>query len=199
MSLRRSALNTTGILLLALAVFYTSRFWPTQLPLLPTAQDAATAALPDYSITNFHAVDLDETGRIRYELTAESLVHYPQPPRATLVMPEVVFFRHVRDPDSPVAEPWQLTALAGELAEDGNRMELVGDVRVVRAGTDGSEGMAMETGRLTVLGNEEVAVTDDAVILRSALASLSGVGMRVDLRKGQMHLQSRVRGHYDPR
>ena len=99
--LGRSLWNTVGMLLLAIAVFYSMRYWPQRL--LPTEPDTAASREPDYGIENFHAVDLDETGHLRYELTATHLVHYATPERAELAEPEMVFYRNAT-PDDPDAD-----------------------------------------------------------------------------------------------
>lgn len=204
----RSVWNTFGMLVLALAVFYSMRYWPQRLPLIPNEADTAVSKEPDYSISDFHAIDLDETGRLRYELTASHLVHYQAPERADLVAPEMVFYRNrtTDDTDASTApvEPWQLTAARGRIAEGGERLDLEGDVKVARAGYDENDPrngmrMTLETQHLTVFGKQEVATTDSPVRLVADRSQLDGIGMQIDLKKGQMHLLSQVRGHYVPR
>ncbi|MFP5440746.1 MAG: LPS export ABC transporter periplasmic protein LptC [Gammaproteobacteria bacterium] len=216
---RRRLFNVLGILLLGVAVSHSLKYWPQRLPLMPAEQDTAASNEPDYRITNFHAIDLDENGRLRYELTAEQLTHYPQPERAELTAPQMVFYRNTSadtgasttgtdapasQQQQPVAvDPWQLTAVRGSIADGGDRLDLEGDVRVSRAGTGGDRpgdmGMTLETARLTVFGKQEVATTDSPVFLNGDRAQLHGVGMQIDLKKGQMHLLSQVRGYYVPR
>ncbi len=223
MSLRRGVLNTTGMLTLAVAVFYSLEYWPQRTPLLPTGNAPAHAANePDYTITEFHAIDLDEQGRLRYELTATRLVHYPEPERAELVAPDMIFYRSesapgpiavtpadtagevAGDPEAapvaPSTDPWQLTADAGRISDGGDRLDLSGDVKVARVTeTENAEAhMTMDAPNLTVFGRQQLATTDGPVTLRSAQAELRGVGMTIDMKHGQMHLKSQVRGHYDP-
>lgn len=218
---RRRLFNVLGILLLAVAVLHSLKFWPQRLPLLPDEAEVAASLEPDYRITEFHAIDLDENGHLRYELTARQLLHYPDPEeRAELTAPEMVFYRNVTaDPGqdvngmniaagapTPAAtayDPWRLTATRGRIAEGGERLDLDGEVRVTRASTGGDNASAMpltmETARLTVFGKQEIATTDSPVLLTSDRAQLHGVGMQIDLKKGQMHLLSQVRGYYVPR
>lgn len=219
---RRPLLNALGVLLLAVAVLHSLKFWPQRLPLLPDEAEVAASLEPDYRITEFHAIDLDENGHLRYELTARQLLHYPDPEeRAELTTPEMVFYRNVTAaPDQAVNDataasdkvsapaataydPWRLTATRGRIAEGGERLDLDGEVRVTRASTGGDNASAMpltmETARLTVFGKQEIATTDSPVLLTSDRAQLHGVGMQIDLKKGQMHLLSQVRGYYVPR
>lgn len=215
---RRRIFNILGILLLGVAVSHSLKYWPQRLPLMQAETDTAAINEPDYRITNFHAIDLDENGRLRYELTAEQLTHFPQPERAELTAPQMVFYRNTSTGTgkpmasgdagnlalSPVAvDPWQLTAARGSIADGGDRLDLEGDVRVSRVGSGsdrpGDMGMTMETSRLTVFGKQEVATTDSPVFLNGDRAQLHGVGMQIDLKKGQMHLLSQVRGYYVPR
>lgn len=198
MSFRRGALNTTGVLLLALAVFYSSRYWPERMAAQgPGTKAASDDPSPDYIIHAFHAVDLDVNGRTRYELTADTLLHFPNPELARLDQPNMVFHR-VADRTTAAIEPWQLSASTGVIVDNGNRVDLEGNVMVARLVEDTSARMTMETSRLTVYGAEERAETDAPVRLYSALAEVTSVGMTVDLSKGQLHLLSRVRGRYDP-
>lgn len=215
---RRRIFNVLGILLLGVAVSHSLKYWPQRLPLMQTETDAAASHEPDYRITNFHAIDLDENGRLRYELTADQLTHFPQPERAELTAPQMVFYRNTSTSTGkptvngdagnlvlppPAVDPWQLTAARGSIADGGDRLDLEGDVRVSRVGTSGDRpddmGMTMETSRLTVFGKQEVATTDSPVFLNGDRAQLHGVGMQIDLKKGQMHLLSQVRGYYVPR
>lgn len=198
MSLRRHALNTTGILLVAIAVFYSSRYWPERMPATAAVTGSGPAdTSPDYIIRAFHALDLDVDGRIRYELTADTLLHFPDPELARLEQPSMVFHR-VADRTTAKTEPWQLTADTGVIVDKGNRVDLEGNVVIARLVEEASARMTMETSRLTVYGAEEKAETKEPVRLYSALASVTSVGMTVDLSRGQLHLLSRVRGHYDP-
>lgn len=201
MSLKRHVLNTTGLLALAVVVFYSSRYWPQRLPLLPPAEQPVTNGThPDYSISAFHAIDLDELGRLRYELTADQLAHFPQPERAELVNPDMIFYRNSSESEPAPADPWELTAAQGEITEGGDKLVLTGNVHVARI-TDNPaiSRMTMDTDHLTVYGKQEVATTDAAVQLASDRVTLTGVGMQIDMKKGQMHLLSRVRGNYEPR
>lgn len=199
MSLGRGVANTAGILLLALAIFYSARYWPQRLPMIPESVAPVTEdARPDYVITDFHAIDLDESGRIRYELTATQLAHFGTPQRADLTAPDMIFYRdnHAEAGERP---PWQLTARNGTLSESGKRLDLAGNVRVARLVAEDSDGMTMETEQLTVYGDREFAQTSRPVALRAAQAQLTGTGMDIDLKHGQLNLHTRVRGHYDPR
>lgn len=201
----RQLFNTLGMVVLAVAVFYSLRYWPQNLPLLPAETDSAANNEPDYSIEDFHAIDLDETGRLRYELTATHLVHYPAPERADLTAPEMVFYRNSADGGHTGREaadaPWQLTAARGHIADAGERLDLEGGVRVARVGSDETNPlrMTMETERLTVFGRQEIATTDSPVKMMANRSQLDGIGMQIDLKKGQMHLLSQVRGTYVPR
>lgn len=213
MTLKRGLLNTTGILLLALAVFYASREWPRHGVLLP--EDVVTVeddSRPDYVITEFHAIDLDDSGRIRYELTAAQLAHFGKPEHAELTTPDMIFYRNshadstaaaataAKDAGANVAPvaPWQLTAVSGVLSESGKRLDLAGEVKLARIVDGEASGMTLETSALTVLGNREMALTDKPFVLSSAQGRLTGTGMDVDLKHGRMNLHAGVRGIYDP-
>lgn len=201
MTLKHGILNTTGLLILALAVFYTSRYWPQSAQILEQpVVDQAEDERPDYVIKDFHAIDLDEGGRIRYELTATELAHFNAPERANLVAPDMIFYRdsHAGAEADSAVRPWQLTSSTGVLTEDGKRLELVGDVKLARLVEDPLATMTLETEKLTVHGSRELAVTDQPFVLRTAQGQLSGVGLDADLKNGRMNLHARVRGQYDP-
>lgn len=201
MSLRRGIANTTGILLLALVIFYSTRYWPQRLPLLQEgAQPVAEDHRPDYVITDFHAIDLDEGGRIRYELTATRLAHFLHPERAELEAPDMVFYRndHADTAAGEDPAPWQLTSATGVISDAGKRLDLAGDVRLARLLPDEQPGMSLETSQLTVFGSQETARTDQPFTLRTPQGHLTGTGLDVDLKRGRMNLHAQVRGQYDP-
>ena len=87
------------------------------MPLLPTAAKDTHSDVPDYTITDFHAIDLDQAGHLRYELAAEKLVHFAVPDHAVLAAPDMVFYRNDSPGAATTAAPWQLTAASG-----GNRL-----------------------------------------------------------------------------
>jgi lipopolysaccharide export system protein LptC len=198
-TLKRSLLNTSGLLLLALAVFYSARYWPQRVQLQENpAAESGTADHPDYVITDFHAIDLDESGRIRYELTASELTHFRAPERANLVAPDMIFYRNNHADGGTAARPWQLTSTRGVIAEDGQRLDLAGEVKLARLVEDPQSAMTLETEMLTVLGQREMAITDQPFVLRTAQGQLTGVGLDADLKNSRMNLHARVRGQYDP-
>lgn len=196
MNLKRGLLSTTGLGLLGVLVFASLNHWPQPLAWVADEGPGEPGKQPDYVIHNFHAVDLDEQGRLRYELSAEKLVHFAQPARARLVNPDMVFHRR-EDADLP-DDPWELTAESGMVRGEGDELVLDGNVRVARTLPDAGQNMTLETAQLVVYGKREVATTSHPVVMRSALGELSGTGMELDMRNGRLELLANVRGHYDP-
>ncbi|HQU14943.1 MAG: LPS export ABC transporter periplasmic protein LptC [Chromatiales bacterium 21-64-14] len=176
-------------LLLALAVVLTGWvLFQAQRSLEPPAPAAPHE--PDYRLSTFTLRVLGPDGAVQYRLQSPSLVHYPDPDRSDLTKPRLRWY------PQPGAIPWKVHAERGQVLAAGDEVRLLGTVHIDRAAEGTRRAVTIQTRDLQVWPHREVAETADLVTMRSAGATISGVGMRAYLKDGRVLLLSRVRGTY---
>lgn len=87
---------------------------------------------PDYYMENFTAVGMDKTGRRKYIVEAERMVHYPDDDTALLDNPHIIQYK-------PGVAPRHSYSESGWMSSNGNEVLLTGNVRVIQGkAPDGS-------------------------------------------------------------
>ena len=150
---------------------------------------------PDLFIENFHAVGLDEKGRVRQALTAARAQHFPDDDTTQFDAPQITF----NDPGKP-----KLTVTADHATVTGDRENAYfsGNVKGVReaSATDPGDGPVVLTSEfLHVIPKEDRVVTDKAVTITDPRGIISAVGMEFDNRTKKVKFASRVSGQLQPK
>ncbi len=89
---------------------------------------------PDYYILDFVSTGMDELGK-QYQVIADRMVHYPYGDRALLDRPHIVQFELD-------GTPRHIYADSGWLYNEGSRVLLTGNVRVIQSHTKNVGGVA---------------------------------------------------------
>lgn len=121
-------------LLLALLSFWLQYVFFSDRETVITATDKNE---PDYYMENFTAIGMDETGKRRYVLEAERMVHYPDDDTALLDNPHVIQYFD----DGPPRHTYSDSAW---VSSGGDEVLLTGNVRVIQsheAGEDNTGGV----------------------------------------------------------
>lgn len=125
----------------------------------------------DAFIDRFVMVRIDEQGFAEARLEGPRAVHYPDDDSYEIVTPRAVSQR----PDRSVTVA---TARMAVMDQSGDRIRLVGNVRLDRHNDDDSPDLRIETPELTLLTEHDIAFTDEpALITRADGSRMSGVGM----------------------
>jgi lipopolysaccharide export system protein LptC len=147
---------------------------------------------PDYIVENFSFVRMGETGKPRYVVSGSRLAHLPLGDVSQIEKPVV---------QSMAPERARMTIHANQArirhAED--QIDLIGNVDVVRPAAPKVQAMRVRTEALTVLPDEEILKTDQAVEMKLGEATLRGTGMVANNATGRLHLASRGQIVYPPR
>jgi lipopolysaccharide export system protein LptC len=98
---------------------------------------------PDYTIDNFQATVMDETGWRQYTLTGTRLVHYGDDESLDIERPYLVKYTE----DGP---PVHTRAAHGWMPKDSDVIVMTGDVRVTRERSARSAGGVMRLDRMRV-------------------------------------------------
>lgn len=146
---------------------------------------------PDYTMSNFVTTQTDTTGKLRYVLAAAEMLHYPDDDSTVLQRPRYTQFT--------INKPYtQIEALRGYVSSNGEEIELVDNVKVVRQAFEGKGEMQVLTEKLVIFPNQELAKTDSAVLIKQAPKTvIRAKGMVFDKKNQTLKLFNRVKAHYE--
>ena len=140
----------------------------------------------------FMVRQFDESGRIKYRLTAPYLEHFPDDDTTELKSPVLVHYRL----DAP---PVTVSGNNAMVTSKGQVVFLWDDVKVVRAASAARPEAVARMPDLTVLPDDGTAFTQSPVEITEDRSWVKGVGMELDNNKSTFVLQSQVTGLYYPR
>ncbi|MGQ0442747.1 MAG: LPS export ABC transporter periplasmic protein LptC [Methylophilaceae bacterium] len=146
---------------------------------------------PDYIMNNFVTTQTDETGKLRYVLAATEMLHYPDDDSTVLQRPR--FTQYTTN------KPYtQIEGLRGYISSDGEEVELVDNVKVVRQAFEGKGEMQVLTEKLVIFPNQDLVKTDSPVVIKQAPKTvIHATGMVYDKKKQTVQLFNRVKVHYE--
>ena len=98
---------------------------------------------PDYYVENFTATGVDGTGKNRYVLEAERMVHFPDDDTALLDKPHIIQYKEDLAPRHSYSD-------SGWVAPGGDEVLLTGNVRVIEGHANEDSGGIMTTEKLKI-------------------------------------------------
>jgi lipopolysaccharide export system protein LptC len=187
--LTRSAIFFPLVLatLLALVTFWINLTVEEQGPKI----DGSNRHDPDYTMNNFVTTQTELSGKLSYVLAAAEMLHYPDDDSTVLQRPRFTHF----STNKPYT---QIEALRGYVSSNGEEIELVDNVKVVRQAFEGKGEMQILTEKLIILPNQDIAKTDSAVLIKQAPKTvIRAKGMVFDKKNQTIKLFNRVKVHYE--
>jgi lipopolysaccharide export system protein LptC len=185
----RSALFFPIVLatMLALLTFWISQTVEQQGPKL----DGSNRHDPDYTMHNFVTTQTDAQGQLRYILAATEMLHYPDDDSTVLQRPRFTQYT--------VNKPYtQIEGLRGYISSNGEEVELVDNVKVVRQAFEGKGEMQVLTEKLWIFPKQDLVKTNAPVTIKQAPKTLiTAVGMVYDKKAQTVSLLDRVKVHYE--
>lgn len=153
--------------------------------------DGNTRHDPDYIVNNFVTTKTDINGNIQYVLAASEMRHFPDDDSTRLQRPRLTQYADTR--------PYtQIESQEGLVSSDGEVVQFIGNVKVVRQPTAERPEMTMRTQYLKVTPDTEIATTDRPVVITEGPKSeVHAVGMIYDKKNRTIQLLKRVRAHYE--
>ncbi len=146
---------------------------------------------PDYMMENFVTTQTDTAGKLRYILAANKMVHYPDDDTTVLEQPKFTQF----STDKPYTK---VKGKSANVSPNGEEIEIIDDVVVVREAFGEKGEMTVLTDRLTVFPEQDLAKTDRPVVIKQAPKTvIHATGMIYDKKKKTMKLLNRVKAHYE--
>jgi len=175
------------LLLLALLTFWINKAVQPSAPKL----DGSSRHDPDYVMHNFVTTQTDVNGALRYKLAAQEMKHFPDKDTTDLIKPR--FTRFAKD------KPYtKLEGDTGNVSSDGEEVEVLGNVLVLREAFGEKGVMTIETDVLKILPNQEYATTDRPVVIKQAPGTVvHATGMIYEQKQQTVTLLHKVRAHYE--
>ncbi len=185
----RSALFFPIVLaiMLALLTLWISQTVEEQGPKL----DGSNRHDPDYTMHNFVTTQTDALGQLRYILAATEMLHYPDDDSTVLQRPRFTQYT--------VNKPYtQIEGLRGYISSNGEEVELVDNVKVVRQAFEGKGEMQVLTEKLWIFPKKDLVKTNAPVTIKQAPKTvITAVGMIYDKKAQTVTLLDRVKVHYE--
>jgi lipopolysaccharide export system protein LptC len=174
-------------ILLALITFWINLTVEQQGPKI----DGSNRHDPDYTMNNFVTTQTDVTGKLRYVLAAVEMMHYPDDDSTVLQRPRFTQFTE----NKPYT---QIEGLRAYISSDGEEVELVDNVKVVRQAFEGKGEMQVLTEKLVIFPNQDLVKTNSPVVITQAPKTIiHATGMVYDKKKQTLTLHKRVKAHYE--
>ena len=146
---------------------------------------------PDYFLTNFKTIQTESNGSIHFILSANEMTHFAQDDTTRLKKP--LFIRYKNNLPSSKIE-----GRIGLVSTNGEEMQIIDNVKVVRLESETKPKMELFTDQLTVLPNKDQAFTKRPVrITQDPKTVVNAIGMNYDKKNGIMTLLGKVRVHYE--
>jgi lipopolysaccharide export system protein LptC len=140
---------------------------------------------PDSFVSGMHLDVMDAGGQLRYRVTAERMVHYPDREQLELQHPLI-------DLQQRNGNNWHIIAETGQAADAGDLIRLQGEVDIRRSGASGP--LQIHTRDLLVKPEQAYATTDSATTITAPGHRVDSVGLEADLNNSTLELHNRVRG-----
>lgn len=144
---------------------------------------------PDYIIKGLQAQHYNEKGQLDRQIKALSAQHYPIDDHTTLQAPEMLL-REGKE------IKWAINAQQGKLTK-ADTLDLNGNVNVSPLQKEDKQ-FSLSTPHLSIDLKQQIADTEQQVLISSHSTQLTAKGMKLDLVKQQASFKSQVKGTHNP-
>lgn len=149
-----------------------------------------TTAAPGYTLSDATLEQTDAGGRLELRVHAAQAEQDPVGGDVRLAALKVDYF-----PED--ARAWVMTADSGTLPPGGHLVELAGDVRLTGATVAATRPAVVRTEHLELDVDRSLAVTQEPVRIELAPHSVTANGLRADLKRDTLRLESAVYGRFE--
>jgi lipopolysaccharide export system protein LptC len=145
---------------------------------------------PDYIISNFSAITLNEKGTPRYVLRAKKMEHFPDNDNTHLE--ELSLSSSYRG-----QPPVYITSRQGEISSNGSEVFLHDEVKIVRSASETQSEMTLVSTYLHAVPDLGLMDTDRPIIMSDAYNVTQAVGMTYDNKIRVMKLLAQIRSQHE--
>lgn len=158
------------------------------------AQTAKLVAPNDDSLDAFMAnatyMATDENGLITHKLVTPYAEHYLHRDSSKLQSPYITIYNKDQ-------QPWLISSKTGGSEQGLAKICLQGEVKLYQAPGNNNNETTITTDILTILPQQQIAVTKSPVVITQPNAIINAVGLKADLASGNIELSSKARGVYN--
>lgn len=146
---------------------------------------------PDSFMIEATYLRMDVNGNVDTKIYTPKLLHYRKNDASEFVHPEIVIFNK----DNRM--PWQVTAEQGKSEHGTTQIVLWDNVKIHQNAGPNNREITILTPALTVYPEPQTAETDKPVTITQPGTVIKSVGLRADMKKGQVQLLSQATGVYN--
>lgn len=181
--------TTISFLLIAALIFSSwSILISTRKPQLFFSPDKSQ---PDGFMENVVATILNKEGHPSLKVVTPQMVHYYNNDMTLIMKPNVTVYR-----DTP--QPWFVHANFARATGGTDRIFFWDDVLIDHPADTSNPVTTMTTTSLTVFPNQQLAETDQPVVIKQPDTIVHAIGMLANLNDGTVRLLSQAQGEYVP-
>ncbi|MCF7981442.1 MAG: LPS export ABC transporter periplasmic protein LptC [Pseudomonadales bacterium] len=183
---RLTFITLLSIISILVAIAFNHQQKPTQ----GTAQISGPQnAEPDFYLLNAKSVEFDQSGKLRYRFNAQQLDHFPKGDYTLVKTPDITLFHND-------GTPWYINARQGRITAGNESIKLWDQVVIIRDSQE--EPMKMETRTLTIIPKQDIAKTEQDVVITNRAGRIDATGMITYVDENRMELLSNVRVRHEP-
>ena len=173
-------------LIFGLALLAVDRYTEDFIPSLTEQQSRE----PDYYGEGLFNRQYDTSGRLANTFVSAKSTHFPFNKMTEFSTPVLM----TTDEDG---KQWQLTAISGHIQDDEHTLYLNGNVEI-RPLSEDADPLLIQTESLTYNSETRIAQTQDPVTITGAQATLTSIGMTMDIDRQQIEFNQQVNTRYVP-
>lgn len=155
----------------------------------PIAQQQQRANEPDFYMQDATVMQYSESGRLKQQMDAQLIQHYPEGDFTLADSPQITLFRND-------TSPWRISAAKGRGTNNNDVIDLWSNVNVQRTLPGTTQNLNTE--KLTIINSENLALTDQKVTITDASTRLDAIGMKAYIDENRIEFLSNVRVNHDP-
>lgn len=176
-----------GLILLLIALGLN---WFTDYRQTPTSHTVPTSLLPDAIVTNLQQQTYADDGQPSYSMSAGRASQFTEKNITQLTDLHVILF-------SSGTPSWHLDAHSGLSVDNGDIIELMGDVSIKQDAERYTLPITLLTHSLRLSPKKEYAETHEPVTILQGTGLTQATGMQVNIKEGEIVLLSEVKSRYE--
>ncbi|PJE80852.1 Lipopolysaccharide export system protein LptC [invertebrate metagenome] len=145
----------------------------------------------DYFVTNTAINQYNTIGKLDYQLTANSISHYPFNDSILLTHPHLTSYHKS-------GQIMDSRAQYGKLLSGNETLELWDNVVMNQTDLKSAQRIRIDTEFITIYSDKSLAETDQPVTITDPQSKIDAIGMETYYERGEVYLQSQVRGVHEP-
>lgn len=155
----------------------------------PTMKD--NPHTPDYYMLNVTYMRTNDLGRKDILVFSPQVHHFQEQDRAEFKTPIIKLYKNEQE--------WVATSNRAKSFNGTERFELYENVVVRQTPTSNKSESVLLTESLTAFPKKDLVTTNEKVTIQQPGLNVTGIGMKGDLKNGNIQLLSQTKGRYDPK